>query len=165
MLFTSGVKVVRSARVGLGGAHLAAARLELVPERVRELHAVRHRRVQDREAPHPALAHGEADERLGLLARGEHVLEHERAGLRVMPSCFESERNGICSSSAAAAAGSASAFVTPPTTAIAPSSSASASIAAAVPAGSPRVSRTATLTPEPSSARPTPCRIASPQRL
>ena len=69
-------------RVGLGGAHLAAALLELVPERVRELHAVRHRRVQDREALHAALAHGEVDERPRLLARGEHVLEHVRPGVR-----------------------------------------------------------------------------------
>ena len=83
----------------------------------------------------------------------------------VIPSCLESETNGICSSSAAAAARSPSAFVTPPTTAMAPSSSTRASSAAAAPSGSPRVSRTATLTPEPSSASETPCRIASPQRL
>ena len=50
-------------------------------------------------------------------------------------------------------------------TAMAPSSSTSASIAWAAPSGSPRVSRTATLTPEPSRASETPCRIASPHAL
>ena len=83
----------------------------------------------------------------------------------VIPSWRESEMNGSCSSSAVEAARSASALVIPPRTTIAPSSSASASRADAAPSGSPRVSRTASFTCEPSSARPTPCRIASPQRL
>ena len=67
--------------VGLGAADLAAARLHLVPERVRELDAVGDGREHDGEALHAAPAHGEVGERLRLGVRGEHVLEDVGPGL------------------------------------------------------------------------------------
>ncbi len=74
--------------------------------------------------------------------------------------------NGMASSSAVAAARSASLLLTPPTTRMTCSSSTRCSMAAAAPSGSPRVSRTTTVRPEPSGkARAIPCRITSPQRL